>query len=192
LVGFNSSVGILVVRTLYLKFVDKELASVSIPRSEFWSFGLKRIGDAPHDAPVSIPRSEFWSFGRAKGERDGLETSVFQFLGRNSGRSDPMLVSVTLPFQPKVSIPRSEFWSFGQARLERGPIVVQLVSIPRSEFWSFGRPRRDRQCRASALFQFLGRNSGRSDVRAEAERATAQGVSIPRSEFWSFGQYRSG
>ena len=37
-------------------------------------------------------------------------------------------------------------------------------------------------------FQFLGRNSGRSDVRLpEADAETIDVVSIPRSEFWSFG-----
>jgi len=37
---------------------------------------------------VSIPRSEFWSFGPVRNSQAGLWTSTFQFLGRNSGRSD--------------------------------------------------------------------------------------------------------
>jgi len=39
---------------------------VSIPRSEFWSFGHGAFVAGGGDVGiVSIPRSEFWSFGRA-------------------------------------------------------------------------------------------------------------------------------
>ncbi len=38
------------------------------------------------------------------------------------------------------------------------------------------------------MFQFLGRNSGRSDLGAALEIDKGGLVSIPRSEFWSFGR----
>ena len=62
---------------------------VSIPRSEFWSFGLDETVHALlHRPRVSIPRSEFWSFGRCAGAYAAVDSPV--------------------------SIPRSEFWSFGR------------------------------------------------------------------------------
>ena len=44
---------------------------------------------------------------------------------------------------------------------------INVVSIPRSEFWSFGRAARPIRRPTSAQFQFLGRNSGRSDTHKE-------------------------
>ena len=91
-----------------------------------------------------------------------LISPKFQFLGRNSGRSDEGDVQYVYA-DVDVSIPRSEFWSFGRVwffvvmhGLRRfnssvGILVVRTagtfaeaaevleVSIPRSEFWSFGR-----------------------------------------------------
>jgi len=86
----------------------------------------------------------------------------FQFLGRNSGRSD---ATVQPPRHPpaRVSIPRSEFWSFG------------LTAPYTSTSWE-------------TMFQFLGRNSGRSDAVGGRLGGGSAHVSIPRSEFWSFGQ----
>jgi len=89
--------------------------------------------------------------------------SAFQFLGRNSGRSDT----------------ESPLLSAG----------VILVSIPRSEFWSFGHEFRAVRPALLGLFQFLGRNSGRSDALGVILSLVAEMVSIPRSEFWSFGPY---
>ena len=64
MVGFNSSVGILVVRTACIEPPGVTSATVSIPRSEFWSFGLAALTAAERVlCSVSIPRSEFWSFG---------------------------------------------------------------------------------------------------------------------------------
>jgi len=87
---------------------------------------------------------------------------MFQFLGRNSGRSDESPGGFPVP-PGTVSIPRSEFWSFGlvqiQPRAQGG-----AVSIPRSEFWSFGP-------------KAVGSNPTSLTL-----------VSIPRSEFWSFGR----
>jgi len=111
---------------------------VSIPRSEFWSFG-QSAGSIPNIyCAVSIPRSEFWSFGHKIGvEADSIRFE-FQFLGRNSGRSD--IPTATHSYQ------------------------VMPVSIPRSEFWSFGLAPKSAKPNASSWFQFLGRNSGRSDA----------------------------
>ena len=64
-----------------------------------------------------------------------------------------------------------------------------VVSIPRSEFWSFGRDYQLNTITSSWLFQFLGRNSGRSDLLDNGAFEGEQVVSIPRSEFWSFGRY---
>jgi len=188
--GFNSSVGILVVRTTspatkraegcVFQFLGRNsgrsdvetlrrwlhITKVSIPRSEFWSFGRCPKMGGTSSGSVSIPRSEFWSFGlRRSGEPRGAgwcfnssvgilvvrtrgpfgprrRTAGFQFLGRNSGRSD-----------------------------NASPLVCY---------------RRRHQ------FQFLGRNSGRSDVTRVSVIGFHRPVSIPRSEFWSFGPRASG
>jgi len=51
------------------------------------------------------------------------------------------------------------------------------------------RTRREMHERMSdAEFQFLGRNSGRSDPFPGGAADYTVGVSIPRSEFWSFGR----
>ena len=42
-----------------------------------------------------------------------LVAGTFQFLGRNSGRSDRCRLDLTTISNARVSIPRSEFWSFG-------------------------------------------------------------------------------
>ena len=91
---------------------------VSIPRSEFWSFGLKGFKVERSLFDVSIPRSEFWSFGHELLPRRMVVQLEFQFLGRNSGRSDAF-VSAGSVCDLRVSIPRSEFWSFGRATLSR-------------------------------------------------------------------------
>jgi len=90
------------------------------------------------------------------------QTSTFQFLGRNSGRSDQR--------------------AYGQHRVDIG-----VVSIPRSEFWSFGHNLGIIINVQMLEFQFLGRNSGRSDMIVGAVMMIVALVSIPRSEFWSFG-----
>jgi len=144
---------------------------------------------------VSIPRSEFWSFGHII-IRCRLDfTTMFQFLGRNSGRSDDSDVHAWLR-PAAVSIPRSEFWSFGHEARSHfqavgdqcfnssiGILVVRTsrrlrpadgdvqVSIPRSEFWSFGLKNSRRITKTTRLFQFLGRNSGRSDVFGVCRKA---------------------
>jgi len=146
----------------WIRWVNVE---VSIPRSEFWSFGLlQRTVDCPLGIRVSIPRSEFWSFGPCLWAR----------------RRDRARV---------VSIPRSEFWSFGLALVQQSQTHPRNVSIPRSEFWSFGRDPGEYHPVPYRLFQFLGRNSGRSDQDMKDAQRVEYLVSIPRSEFWSFGPH---
>jgi len=183
-ISFNSSVGILVVRTI-----------------------------CPRPPGDDIYRFQF--LGRNSGRSDagdklgGFADWKFQFLGRNSGRSDLVLVIKQL-FGTSVSIPRSEFWSFGPVQqipdgaLQRrfnssvGILVVRTQSR---------RLRLARSARFNSsvgilvvrtagagitssvcfMFQFLGRNSGRSDAIRGVDGAGNGLVSIPRSEFWSFG-----
>jgi len=93
-------------------------------------------------APIVIA-GRFQFLGRNSGRSDGyfgllmFVGAMFQFLGRNSGRSD-IRIAGQQARPPKVSIPRSEFWSFGQGSLDRAIHPGNIVSIPRSEFWSFG------------------------------------------------------
>jgi len=111
--SFNSSVGILVVRTENEGLVPCPMYAVSIPRSEFWSFGL----------PCSWASSS--------------DRISFQFLGRNSGRSD-------LQNCPPSPINQDSFNS------SVGILVVRTRSRPTLHV-------------VPGRFQFLGRNSGRSD-----------------------------
>ena len=116
---------------------QRQRQQVSIPRSEFWSFGQgARRGLDIAVGGVSIPRSEFWSFGHEYAFYVQGAVEKFQFLGRNSGRSDANDVP-GVPLGMPVSIPRSEFWSFGPDPPWRA-VHKRPVSIPRSEFWSFG------------------------------------------------------
>ena len=80
---FNSSVGILVVRTVAESAAARR--SVSIPRSEFWSFGRVRMHCSPRGFNSSVGILVVRTTWRTRC------TSIlfqFQFLGRNSGRSD--------------------------------------------------------------------------------------------------------
>ena len=141
------------------------------------------------------------------------EGETFQFLGRNSGRSDSTPPQTSSQTAREVSIPRSEFWSFGPGAAAYaaqslvsgfnssvGILVVRTIGLIEVEISN------------SSVFQFLGRNSGRSDAGEarpiaadEASFNSSVGilvvrtgsgwrrgdragrVSIPRSEFWSFG-----
>jgi len=113
---------------------------------------------------VSIPRSEFWLFGLLEYAMVAYERNeLFQFPARNSGCSDVkssseiglLLLCFNSPlgilvvrtkhtdcqsvYIFDVSIPRSEFWLFGRNK-SMGPYFgSENVSIPRSEFWLFGR-----------------------------------------------------
>ena len=136
---------------------------VSIPRSEFWSFGRNCL---------SCSRGEshrFQFLGRNSGRSDPISTwnilrtlRLFQFLGRNSGRSDlslyPAYLCQRYRFNSSVGIlvVRTQQW-------RHLPHICRSVSIPRSEFWSFGHNQGSRTVQSRAAFQFLGRNSGRSD-----------------------------
>jgi len=110
---FNSSVGILVVRTRRRHLVHRRSISVSIPRSEFWSFGRagfdgRGFGDASFNSSVGIlvvrtSAARHWEerptgrFNSSVGilvvrtratPSPNVKLGRFQFLGRNSGRSD--------------------------------------------------------------------------------------------------------
>jgi len=87
----------------------------------------------------------------------------FQFLGRNSGRSDATRVAY-LTDAHQVSIPRSEFWSFGlrPATDQRSGMSPGFQFLGRNSGRSDPH-RRGRHGNRARLFQFLGRNSGRSD-----------------------------
>jgi len=160
---------------------------VSIPRSEFWSFG--RISGKWW---ISL-RDRFQFLGRNSGRSDfgtlrtsTARTSMFQFLGRNSGRSDD-IPRAAAAGRLQVSIPRSEFWSFGRA--QRHCIEARVMKF---QFLGRNSGRSDGPGLAFMLpdglrFQFLGRNSGRSDLTCSTSIPGATSVSIPRSEFWSFG-----
>jgi len=113
----------------------------------------------------------------------------FQFLGRNSGRSDLLIPS-------RVSSVNSGFNS------SVGILVVRTNKLlphapPESLFQFLGRNSGRSDVSASGnyspefwAFQFLGRNSGRSDGKRGAFIFVPALVSIPRSEFWSFGPIR--
>jgi len=216
--------------------VARRVERVSIPRSEFWSFGRgwaccasaasrsgfnSSVGILVVRTPVSQGgggwETPFQFLGRNSGRSDCPQPTtypgkpcVFQFLGRNSGRSDVDAGWVKAN-KVRVSIPRSEFWSFGlevtgfaqviqlrfqflgrnsgrsdAAAQQYGP-ETEVVSIPRSEFWSFGQYTVATTA-SVRRFQFLGRNSGRSDSLSRARTSSVDMVSIPRSEFWSFGR----
>jgi len=110
---------------------------VSIPRSEFWSFGLARVGKS-HQS-----RYQFQFLGRNSGRSDEAAQFVtgfdveFQFLGRNSGRSD-------VSYAGRTHRPRLGFNS------SVGILVVRTYMKTTGEL-------------VFDVFQFLGRNSGRSD-----------------------------
>ena len=111
--SFNSSVGILVVRTPKAFPSSRLITLVSIPRSEFWSFG---------------PRNTM---------------TLTAVLGGFNSSVGILVVRTALLHRPRssalgVSIPRSEFWSFGRAITVSETCNEFRVSIPRSEFWSFG------------------------------------------------------
>ena len=138
---FNSSVGILVVRTSSaMPLVDPQSPFQFLGRNSGRS-DTETHPASQSDQAVSIPRSEFWSFG----QRVGIEEQAKEIIGFNS--SVGILVVRTCPFPVGflvglllVSIPRSEFWSFGLPNAPQWSRVLVSVSIPRSEFWSFGLP----------------------------------------------------
>ena len=89
----------------------------------------------------------------------------FQFLGRNSGRSDFVFGGGNLTPQ----------WKFQFLGRNSGRSDLAL-------FCQFNA--------STSMFQFLGRNSSRSDPAAPHATRRHDEVSIPRSEFWAFGRLR--
>jgi len=188
--GFNSSVGILVVRT----WVDRSGARWLKSFNSSVGILVVRTGDraglGARGAIVSIPRSEFWSFGRGATISSCVSKRRFQFLGRNSGRSDPDELAVAR------SLRGFQFLGRNSGRSDTLGNLFVVYSV--------------------IEFQFLGRNSGRSDMSGEGQIAPLhksfnssvgilvvrtrgiiqdwrgnRRVSIPRSEFWSFGRQRT-
>ena len=139
-----------------------ELAKVSIPRSEFWSFGLFNAAlwsrsNSSFNSSVGIlvvRTAQMYYVGGAP--------CVFQFLGRNSGRSD---------MHPRATVWGEYEFQFlgrnsGRSDSHNRP---RARAAPQSFNSSVGilvvRTQDLRSFRCDPLaFQFLGRNSGRSDV----------------------------
>jgi len=86
---------------------------VSIPHSEFCSFGRAKRDGVSSSSTVSIPHSEFCSFGPCRRGSRFSRSARFQFPIRNSVRSD-FASDRGGDSQNFVSIPHSEFCSFGQ------------------------------------------------------------------------------
>jgi len=177
---------------------------VSIPHSEFCSFGLgvvlpsSRLGQL-----VSIPHSEFCSFGLplAINIRKRLKACFNSPFGILFVRT--ACASCRCPELPRVSIPHSEFCSFGlandvQARPDRlsfnspfGILFVRTCSSTArsSSLPSFNSPfgilfvrtskRTQSHLTALSLFQFPIRNS----VRSDAQDDPRIGVSVPSFQF---------
>jgi len=150
------------------------LQPVSIPHSEFCSFGQGIISDAARlcrvfqfpirnsvrsdqkeqdgnaDSHISFNSPFGILFVRTQQclQRQAARRNRFQFPIRNSVRSDADSKAAQY-YALAVSIPHSEFCSFGLARLREQIAHDALVSIPHSEFCSFGR-RGDRRQRPSS------------------------------------------
>ena len=186
---------------------------VSIPRSEFWSFGpaLWLLGSD------SVSRFQF--LGRNSGRSDRvpaealiLPSAVFQFLGRNSGRSDMNMLFMCkaqlrsfnssvgiLVVRTRMMYPafhwgcRFQFLGRNSGRSDLIPLGAPSTNV-RFQFLGRNSGRSDKvrfwvDSRWLKMFQFLGRNSGRSDLSAKSLKRITTLVSIPRWEFWSFGLY---
>ena len=150
--------------------------NVSIPRSEFWSFGPWRHHSNHSERRVSIPRSEFWSFGRA------IYRVALRFFASFNSSVGILVVrtcraSLGTLADELVSILRSEFWSFGPSCSWAGmktssarfnsSVGILVVRTPPAR----GGTQKHKE------FQFLGRNSGRSDEQR------ASRVSVRRAGF---------
>jgi len=161
--GFNSPLGILVVRTLLIPVAIDFYMQFQFPARNSGCSDLECSAAPYPEERVSIPRSEFWLFGR---------------------------VTVALCSVPvmQVSIPRSEFWLFGHggaaaARDAPGsfnsPLGILVVRTPVERLNlpvdpQFQFPARNSGCSdesdgsitsdCALGFQFPARNSGCSDV----------------------------
>ena len=135
---FNSSIGILSVRTSPLLNSISTRLPVSIPRSEFFRFGLRSLIEQKLQLwKVSIPRSEFFRFGREVTATVTDGDGKFQFLDRNSFGSDSFSSSsaggTSWSFNSSIGI-----LSVRTAVDRMHGEEVRAVSIPRSEFFRFG------------------------------------------------------
>ena len=134
--GFNPSIGILVVRTLSMPPMIFSSSDVSIPRSGFWLFGPQKARWDADGRGVSIPRSGFWLFGpdcapAPPAGRGGFNPSIGILVVRTDVAS--AWVYALFPFQ---SLDRDSGCSDWRVYLRYG--YTYMVSIPRSGFWLFG------------------------------------------------------
>ena len=134
--------------------------NVSIPRSGFWAFRLKRGGGKHCRCIVSIPRSGFWAFRRLIG-------------------------STQIECLRCVSIPRSGFWAF-RHDLTYNCIRHYIVSIPRSGFWAFRRGPGAQTPRHLGGFNPSIGILGLQTFFLLLMLLPPLSVSIPRSGFWAF------
>ena len=164
--GFNSSVGILVVRTI--------LARVNPP--DFGGFNSS-VG-------ILVVRTQLLEQKRSECVR--FNSSVGILVVRTSLITVPPNV-IYRCFNSSVGILVVRTWATTRAARPRQwlkcarfnssvGILVVRTSTPSASQMNLG------------SFQFLGRNSGRSDENNGDDLAYPIFVSIPRSEFWSFGR----
>ena len=160
--SFNSSIGILSVRTHAHPRRHRRGPQVSIPRSEFFRFGHGI------DVPLTLFKMEF------------------QFLDRNSFGSDDALPDLSAQFRV-VSIPRSEFFRFGQTiTLIDNTISISFnssIGILSVRTKLYDNPNRHK---AHGFNSSIGILSVRTRPALRAPPSNG-GVSIPRSEFFRFG-----
>ena len=161
-VSFNSPFGILFVRTSSIGIIARSLMRVSIPHSEFCSFGHVR-GFKKHlvEGTVSIPHSEFCSFGRKQDVPENCGQLRFQFPIRNSVRSDTNAYAAgnvaTWGFNSPFGILFVRTTRRGGSRTENEPFQFPIRNSVRSD------ARTLRWQNGMRMFQFPIRNSVRSD-----------------------------
>ena len=112
---------------------------------------------------VSIPRSEFFRFGLLQRVPLPLKRPGFQFLDRNSFGSDQKTARLQATERPGFNS------SIGILSVRTLAVIEGLlqdlrVSIPRSEFFRFGHGDAGPTVVSQVGFQFLDRNSFGSDI----------------------------
>jgi len=185
--GFNSPFGILFVRTSRMALVVAVSRTFQFPiRNSVRSDPASLRRSSNREPYVSIPHSEFCSFGLDGPICEWCHDALFQFPIRNSVRSDFCLDTridrgpgmFQFPIRNSV---RSDVLLEVEVRYDR------FVSIPHSEFCSFGPTGVESTTGVGSTFQFPIRNSVRSDLMLLGLLLVILIVSIPHSEFCSFG-----
>ena len=165
--------------------------NVSIPHSEFCSFGLQSPAcSVEAKSQVSIPHSEFCSFGRLccawtnTAIHIARFNSPFGILFVRTGANSAIAIGVS-PFQFPIR---------NSVRSDSSPAKASIVAEVKFQFPIRNSVRsdlKDGQSIDEALrsFQFPIRNSVRSDGCVGHRAARVRVVSIPHSEFCSFGRF---